>query len=75
MPGECVDLGAVGPHILQMEVFGLGEVFRTAEDPPGDGPGRGRAGCHRPRGGAFLVEVGANALVAALIAERHDLLP
>lgn len=42
--GECVDFGAVGPDVLQVELFGLGEVFRSAEDPSGTARGVQRLG-------------------------------
>lgn len=41
MPGEGVQLGAVGTDVFELELFGLGESFPASEDPPGDGPGRG----------------------------------
>jgi hypothetical protein len=75
MPGEGVKFGAVSADGLKVELFGLGEGFRAAEDPSGDRPGRGRPGGHRPRGGALLAQIGADALVAAFVSERHDLLP
>ncbi len=49
MPGEGVQFGAVGPDGLELELFGLAEGFRAAEDPPGDGPGRGRPCGHGAR--------------------------
>lgn len=39
MPGEGVQFGAVGPDVLELKLFGLGEGFRVAENPSGDGPG------------------------------------
>lgn len=39
MPGEGVELGTVRVESLELDLFGLGEGLRSAEDPPGDGPG------------------------------------
>ncbi|MFD8032784.1 hypothetical protein ACFV3F_29290 [Streptomyces sp. NPDC059717] len=75
MPGEGVEFGTVSADGLELELFGLGEGFGAAEDPAGDCPGRGWLGGHRPRRGGLLVQIGADALVAAFVSERHDLLP
>ncbi|MFF7651752.1 hypothetical protein ACFZCY_18535 [Streptomyces sp. NPDC007983] len=38
MPDEGVELGAMKADGLELELFGLGEGFRAAEDPSGDLP-------------------------------------
>ena len=45
---ERVDCGAVCADGLELELLGLVEGFRAAQDPSGDGPGRRRPGGHRP---------------------------
>lgn len=49
VPGEGVKFGAVRPDSFELESLGLGEGVRTAEDPSGDGPVRGRPGGHQLR--------------------------
>ncbi|QDO05119.1 hypothetical protein FNV68_00760 [Streptomyces sp. S1D4-23] len=51
VPGESIELGTVSADGLEVELFGLGEDLRAAEDPSRDRPGRGRPGGHRPRRG------------------------
>ncbi|MDV5143116.1 hypothetical protein R1T08_01980 [Streptomyces sp. SBC-4] len=46
---EHVQFGAVRPDGLEPNLLDVGEVLWAAEDPSGDGPGRGRPGSHRPR--------------------------
>ncbi len=48
MPGEGVDFGAVGADSLELELFGLSEGFRAAEDPSGDRPGVAVTVCAGP---------------------------
>lgn len=49
MAGQSVELGAVTPDGLELELLGFGKGVRVPENPPRDGPGRGRPGDHRPR--------------------------
>lgn len=72
MAGQSVELGAVTPDGLELELLGFGKGVRVPENPPRDGPGRGRPGDHRPRLRCACLQVGANALLAALVTERHN---
>lgn len=73
--GKGVQFRAVDQDGLELKALRLGEGLRPAKDPSGDDP----RGQWPSRDGAWreplLPEIGANPLVAALIAERHDLLP
>jgi hypothetical protein len=44
MPGEGVEFGTGSADGLEVELFGLGEGFRAAEDPSGEGGGRAATG-------------------------------
>lgn len=42
--GECVQFGAVGQYVLELDPVSLGQCFGAGEDPAGDGSGGWRAG-------------------------------
>lgn len=47
VPGERVNLGAVGANGFELHLFSLGKGFRAPENPSGDRSGRGWPGNHR----------------------------
>lgn len=75
MACEGVHFRAVDPNGFESKVLRLGEGLWSAEDPSGDDAGRWWPSGDGARREPFLPEVGANPLVAALIAERHDFFP
>ncbi|KJY44668.1 hypothetical protein VR46_19200 [Streptomyces sp. NRRL S-444] len=42
--GECVQFGAVGQYVLELDPISLGQRFGAGEDTAGDGSGGWRAG-------------------------------
>ncbi|CAM5734794.1 hypothetical protein SALBM311S_01150 [Streptomyces alboniger] len=75
MTGKGVEFGALVADGLELELFGLDEGLRASEDPSGDRFGATEAGRSQVVVRCASVQVGTDALVAALAAERHDLLP